>query len=43
VPAQRAYKRAAVKRAEGQIEIRLERRTAPETVVAHCPTNRQDA
>ncbi len=36
-----AYRRAAVKRAEGQIEIRLpERRTAPETVVAHLgPTN----
>ncbi len=36
-----AYKRAAVKRAEGQIEIRLpERRTAPETVIAHLgPTN----
>jgi ATP-dependent RNA helicase SUPV3L1/SUV3 len=36
-----AYKRAAVKRAEGQIEITLpERRTAPETVVAHLgPTN----
>jgi len=36
-----AYKRAAVKRAEGQIEIRLpERRRQPETVVAHLgPTN----
>jgi ATP-dependent RNA helicase SUPV3L1/SUV3 len=36
-----AYKRAAVKRAEGQIEIRLpERRRPPETVVAHLgPTN----
>ncbi len=36
-----AYKRAAVKRAEGQIEIRLpERRKPPETVVAHLgPTN----
>jgi ATP-dependent RNA helicase SUPV3L1/SUV3 len=36
-----AYKRAAVKRAEGRIEIRLPaRRTPPETVVAHLgPTN----
>jgi ATP-dependent RNA helicase SUPV3L1/SUV3 len=36
-----AYKRAAVKRAEGRIEIRLpERRRQPETVVAHLgPTN----
>jgi len=36
-----AYKRAAVKRAEGRIEIRLpERRTPPATVVAHLgPTN----
>src|SRR6478735_2267953 len=36
-----AYKRAAVKRAEGQIEIRLpERRRQPESVVAHLgPTN----
>src|SRR5678816_1648322 len=36
-----AYKRAAVKRAEDRIEIRLpERRTAPESVVAHLgPTN----
>lgn len=36
-----AYKRAAVKRAEGGIDIRLpERRTPPETVVAHLgPTN----
>src|SRR6188508_394775 len=36
-----AYKRAAVRRAEDQIEIRLpERRTPPETVVAHLgPTN----
>jgi ATP-dependent RNA helicase SUPV3L1/SUV3 len=36
-----AYKRAAVKRAEGLIEIALpERRTPPETVVAHLgPTN----
>ena len=36
-----AYKRAAVKRAERMIEIRLpERRTPPETVVAHLgPTN----
>ena len=36
-----AYKRAAVKRAEDRIEIRLpERRTPPESVVAHLgPTN----
>ena len=36
-----AYKRAAVKRAEDRIEIRLpERRTSPESVVAHLgPTN----
>jgi len=36
-----AYKRAAVKRAEGRIEIRLpERRRQPESVVAHLgPTN----
>jgi ATP-dependent RNA helicase SUPV3L1/SUV3 len=36
-----AYKRAAVKRAEDRIEIRLpERRTPPDTVVAHLgPTN----
>ena len=36
-----AYKRAAVKRAEDRIRIRLpERRTQPETVVAHLgPTN----
>jgi ATP-dependent RNA helicase SUPV3L1/SUV3 len=39
--ATRAYERAAVKRAERQIEIRLpERRTEPESVVAHLgPTN----
>jgi ATP-dependent RNA helicase SUPV3L1/SUV3 len=36
-----AYRRAAVKKAEGRIEIHLpERRTPPETVVAHLgPTN----